>query len=168
MFAAFTCSNNWQTLRFRSRIISFVVVSTSSLRRERRSEMQMQIALFPCVRVMAHYAHVGSTTKESGGCSAFMHAPRARIAHNEELQDPFHSRVSQKEPPTLAFRSSPWFMRADSNPDFSYAHSRLAIERFVLVHYNTQLLKNVIKLALHVTSNIRRWWALQCTNDWWK
>lgn len=69
-------------------------------------------------------------TKESDVCNAFMHAPRARIPHNDEAR-PVRE-LHKKMPRMPAFR-----MRAGSNPDFSHAHSRFPIERFVLVHCYT-------------------------------
>ena len=89
----------------------------------------MQIALFPCVRVMAHYAHVGSITKKTDVCSAFMHAPCARIARNEEQRSPscFKSIAKRIADPRrarlLSIVDHPHrFMSMDiSNLDFSHA-----------------------------------------------
>lgn len=123
---------------------------------EHHSEMQMRTTLFPCVRVMAHYAHVGFTTKESGVCSAFMHAPRARIARNEEWRGPSRSRVSQKEPSarTLAFRLStiPDDLCARTATPISHTHirvSRWSDSSWSTDICNSRFMKNVImKLAL--------------------
>lgn len=61
----------------------------------------MRIALFPRVRVMAHYAHVGPTTKESGVSSptAFMCTPRVekRMRSRNEKRQSLGVREKERE-----------------------------------------------------------------------
>lgn len=127
--AALTCSSNWQA--FAVSVQFPRAVSTSSPHRKR------PLGNANANRVMVHYAHVDSATKESDVCNAFMHTPRARIPHNEARRGRSCPRVSQKGPRHVFPLFGHPYRRADSNPDFSHAQSRFPIERFVPVHCYT-------------------------------
>lgn len=101
-------------------VISFPrIVSASSPRKRRRKHRKCKcarIALFPYVRVIAHYAHVGHATKESGVCGTFMYAPRAvpcravsRIPRNEKRQCISSGRIRRVRKKNWSPRHTPGF-----------------------------------------------------------
>jgi len=101
--------------------------STSSPRSERRSEMQMRIALFPCVRVMAHYAHVGFLPQRILASATRLCTHHVRRATKSVLSESFAKRTLltlgtlifrlSTIPIDLCARTAPFLTRTFAFPD---------------------------------------------------
>lgn len=133
-FAAFTCSSNWQALRFRFNFVRVRARFPPSPPHRKR----------PLGNANANRV-ISPRTRNGPLCARGLRHKRiwrlqciyarvARIPHNEERWGRSRPRVSQKDPRHVCPLFGHPCRRAESNPDFSHARSRFPIERFVLVH----------------------------------